>query len=221
MFFRKKEERHLEHRENSFFDKVREEMSLLTQWLHYFYKKNDEHDIRIRLLEQHAHVKKGESQKVAVLEKQYGHLVDQVAKTQRRLHIVLEAQEPLLQKLEELEKKMPHGDMEKLAEVHKRISLLEQKGAHSLPHTAKQRIAEKVAKKSKEYIKHTIQALITKYGRIAGLQLREIVVDEQHLCSKSTFYRLLQELENDASVGSLREIKEKVYFAQLEKEVVR
>lgn len=220
MFFQRKEERHLEHRQNSLFEKVREEMSLLTQWLHYFYKKNDEHDIRLRLLEQHAHSKKGDSEKVASLEKQHQHIVSQLTQTQRRLHIVLEAQEPLLKKLEELEKKMHHADSGKLAEVHKRISLLEQKGPHSTPHTAKQRLAEKVAKKSKEYIKHTICALITKYGRIAGLQLREIVVDEQHLCSKSTFYRLLQELENETSIGSLREVKEKFYFAQLEKEVV-
>ena len=225
-FFRKREPDHSPHH---FLEKIKEETSLLTQWLQYFYKKHDEHDIRIRLLEQHAH-RKSEDPKLGLLEKQYAQLLTHFTQLQKRVAIILEAQEPVLKKIEEVEQKLTlrGEDTEALRELHQKLSLLEGARMHdaqkaqTLPaQNARLRLAQKIAKKSKEYIKHTLLSLIAKYGRISGLQLREIAVEEQNLCSKSTFYRLLAELEQEEELGSVREAKEKVYFSQLEKPIIR
>ncbi len=232
MIFRKKHDSFLQN----FVRQTKEETSLLTQWLHYFYKKNDEHDIRIRLLEQHAHrtnkTDEHKMHKMASLEYQTALLNGQLGQLQHRINIILEAQEPLLKKIEDVEGKMANtGQMhtplyESLKELHHRLSLLE-KGEKentdkkSITVTPKDKLAKKIARKSKEYVKHTIQSLIEKYGKIEGLQLREIVVDEQRLCSKSTFYRLLSELESGDTIGSVRQAKEKIYVSQLEKPVLR
>ncbi len=217
---------------HSFLGQLKEETSLLTQWLHYFYRKNDEHDIRIRLLEQQTHkTKKGEeekTQKMTLFERQTAMLNTQLEMVHRRLNIVLEAQEPLLNKLEEVEGKLASSGQlhtplyESLKELHRRLSLLE-KGERKITQavTPKEHLTKKIAKKAKEYVKRSIQSVIEKYGKIEGLQLREIIVDEQHLCSRSTFYRLLSELEENDSIGSVRQVKEKIYVSQLEKPVLQ
>lgn len=209
-----------------FVKRLKEEAAVITQWLHYFHRKHDEHDIRLRLLEQHTHRKTKNEEyhalKVAQLDARHTMLAKEAAKMERRMAIILEAQEPILKKLEALEQSLvktgeQHSPLyDSVNDLHQRLSLLE-KEEKKTPVTSKSRIAEKIAKKSKEYVQHTILALIEKYGKIGGLQLREIVVDEQRLCSKSTFYRLLAELEERTTIGSLKQAKEKVYISQLEK----
>lgn len=76
----------------------------------------------------------------------------------------------------------------------------------------KEKIFKNVTRHSKDYIKSMLLSYIKKYGKISGLQLREIVVEEQGLASKSSFYRLLIELEEDDSVSVVHEGKEKHYF---------
>ena len=159
-------------------------------------------------------------------------------KTQRRVNVVLEAQEPMLKKLEIVEKKFEKDGVDVtplhnyIQELHKRISLLEQKPhktekkevhepvAVSIKETIVKKVAKKVAKNSKEYVQQIMFEFIHKYGKISGLQLREMLVDEQKLCTRSTFYRLLGELEESEKIGSIREIKEKIYFSQIEKTVM-
>ncbi|MBR9691524.1 hypothetical protein GOV06_01945 [Candidatus Woesearchaeota archaeon] len=99
----------------------------------------------------------------------------------------------------------------KIMDIHERIDHLEaQKPA---PRAAlKERLMRKISKNSKEYIKSVILGTIKKYGRISGPQLKEIVVEEQGICSKSSFYRLLQEIEEEQDIASFTEGKEKTYF---------
>ena len=60
-------------------------------------------------------------------------------------------------------------------------------------------------------MKSLIKSLIIKYGQISALHLREIVVEEQALCSKSSFYRILEELETDEDLTVMHDKKEKKY----------
>jgi len=55
-------------------------------------------------------------------------------------------------------------------------------------------------------------SLIKKYQKISGLSLREIVVEEQGIVSKSSFYRILAEVEEEEEVNVVHEGKEKHYF---------
>ena len=75
----------------------------------------------------------------------------------------------------------------------------------------REKIFRNVTRQSKEYVKGMLVSLIKKYGNISGLNLREIVVEEQGLVSKSSFYRLLQEIEDHDYVHVLQQGKEKHY----------
>ena len=74
------------------------------------------------------------------------------------------------------------GELEKLST---KIKVLEEKQV-----SGKEKFLKRIAKNSKGYIKNLILSFIKKYGSISGFQLKDIVVLEQGLCSKSTFYRL-------------------------------
>lgn len=74
-----------------------------------------------------------------------------------------------------------------------------------------QRLIKRFARNSKSYIKNTILGFIEKYEEVPALQLKEMVVDEQKLCSKSSFYRLLQELEDSEQVAAVKDGKQKFY----------
>ena len=76
----------------------------------------------------------------------------------------------------------------------------------------KEKVLKKLTKNSKEYIKGLILSMIHKYSKISGQQLREIIVDEQGLCSKSSFYRLLEELEQEENLNVLVDGKSKIYL---------
>jgi hypothetical protein len=76
----------------------------------------------------------------------------------------------------------------------------------------RERLVRKIAKNSKDYVKSVIYSLIKKYNQISAPQLKEIVVEEQGLCSKSSFYRLLGEMEEENEVESLQKGKEKIYL---------
>lgn len=89
----------------------------------------------------------------------------------------------------------------------KRIEVLESQK----PKTTKEKILTKISRRSKEYMKGMILSLIKKYDKISALQLREMLVEEQGLLSKSSFYRLLEEIEKSDEVSMVVEGKEKVF----------
>ena len=77
----------------------------------------------------------------------------------------------------------------------------------------KERILRRISRNSKDYIKGVLRSMIFKYGRISAIQLRDIVVEEQSLCSRSSFYRILDEVETEEGVVCQQDGKEKEYFA--------
>ena len=76
-----------------------------------------------------------------------------------------------------------------------------------------EKIIKSVARASKEYVKSLILSLIEKYEDISALKIREIVVEEQGIVSKSSFYRMLEELEKEKSINMVKIGKEKHYHA--------
>ncbi len=77
----------------------------------------------------------------------------------------------------------------------------------------KERILRRISRNSKDYIKSVLRSMIFKYGKISALQLRDIVVDEQALCSRSSFYRILDEVEGEEGILCEQSGKEKEYVA--------
>ena len=85
----------------------------------------------------------------------------------------------------------------------------------------KEKILRRVTRNSKDYIKGIISSLINKYGRISAMQLREMIVEEQGLCSKSSFYRILDEIEREEGFTVISSGREKVYVSKLSKRAGR
>lgn len=79
----------------------------------------------------------------------------------------------------------------------------------------KERILRRVARDSKEYVKNFIHSLITKYEKVSALSLREMVVEDQGLCSKSSFYRILSELEKEDDIQVIQDGKGKIFVSNM------
>jgi hypothetical protein len=101
--------------------------------------------------------------------------------------------------------------LNRIHELGKRMDEIEHK-RHIPKEVVKERIIKKIAKNSKNYVKNVILSMIKKYGNISAPQLKEIIVGEQGLCSKSSFYRLLEELESDEEINTLKQGREKMFF---------
>ncbi|MBC8444418.1 hypothetical protein H8D83_02415, partial [Candidatus Woesearchaeota archaeon] len=83
----------------------------------------------------------------------------------------------------------------------------------------KEKLIQKITRNSKGYVKNLVFSLIQKYENISSLKLREIVVDEQGLCSKSSFYRILTEIEESDHIDIVRQGNEKLYLSKLIKRI--
>lgn len=102
----------------------------------------------------------------------------------------------------------------RLESIHQRLEKLEQK-----KQTLKEKLVKKITKNSKEYVKTIMLSYIKKYEKISALQLKEMVVDEQNLCSKSSFYRLLEEVEALDELSVIKKGKEKHYLSKIAKKI--
>ena len=74
-----------------------------------------------------------------------------------------------------------------------------------------EKIVRNVVQRSKDYIKKTILSLMQKYDSITATTLREMVVEEQKLCSRSSFYRILEELQREKNLDILSSGKERIF----------
>ena len=97
-----------------------------------------------------------------------------------------------------------------IVEIKKRLEKLEHKKI-----SLKEKLMKRLTKNSKDYVKSIILSYIKKYESISATQLKEMVVDEQALCSKSSFYRLLEEIEALGDIGVIKKGKERQYFYKL------
>lgn len=215
--------------------KIKENTEKTLQWIHYLHGKQQEQETRIRQLEQnklsdndmykmnyvfkkvrnienegfsgaerkkldyvYSRITDLDSKGVSLEEKQkMNHMFDNYGLVINKLTDIdgrMKAHEELLKKVHELEEKIATQQI-----VMKR------------PETAKDKLIKKVSQNSKEYIKKAILSLIKKYEKISGTQVKEIIVDEQNLCSRSSFYRLLDEIEKEQLIKSERIGRDKNY----------
>jgi len=99
-------------------------------------------------------------------------------------------------------------------EIEQRLSdLEEQKQA-----TIREKVVKRVTRNSKEYVKQLMLSYIRKYTQIGALQLKDMIVHDQGLCSKSSFYRLLDEIEALEDIGTVKKGKQKYYLFKQIKE---
>ncbi len=188
------------------FANVKKDTANIFQWLNYFYKKNMEQEQVIKQLQlDRSYTPKTRAEIGRIIDDYYSfeslmakirelnEKVDQLASIQQR----------------QVSQQMPKEPQIDISNIDRRLERLEQKKM-----SIKEKIMKRLTRNSKEYVKSVILSYIKKYERISALQLKEIVVDEQNFCSKSSFYRLLEEIGELDDIGIVKQGKEKHYISK-------
>ena len=185
------------------FARVRDDTSRIFQWLDYLHNQNLEQQKTINSLRRDLSFTPKSSEDIKRIVDSYYSF------------------DALLHRLEKIEEKLTFAEQKKLnfaavsqATEYKPLTNDSRLPANDLRSQLQRKIIKKITRNSKNYIKNTILSMVSKYDKISALELREIVVEEQNLCSKSSFYRLLEELEEEQALTVVAEGKEKIYFSQ-------
>jgi hypothetical protein len=223
--FRKRDE----EVQNSF-HRIQDTLHKFNQWIQYLSRKDQHQDFKLYELEQELRrqgVSKDKIRAIVQAKYQYHYLVERVKEIDQVKHendlMKAKVQElekfkdeylKLLQKLNEIDVLKQYYSImfSKVKDIEEKIEKRQQVVVQQKP-TLKERIIRKFTQNSKEHTKNFILNLIRKYEEINALQLREIVVEEQGICSKSSFYRALEELEKTDHISVERIGKEKRYRA--------
>ncbi|MEK6828082.1 MAG: hypothetical protein AABX78_01915 [Nanoarchaeota archaeon] len=197
------------------FANVKRDTTNIFQWMNYFYRKGMEQEQLIKKLHLDlSYVPKTREDIRRIIDDYYS------------FEGIMAKMRDLNEKIDEMARKQP-VQVEKyvpqpvtkehypdISYIEKRLERLEQKKL-----SIKERIIKRLTRNSKEYVKSVIISYIRKYEKISALQLKEIVVDEQYFCSKSSFYRLLEEIEELDDIGVIKQGKEKHYISKAVKRI--
>lgn len=197
------------------FSNVKRDTTNIFQWLNYFYRKNLEQEQMIKGLQMElSYIPKTREEIRRIIDDYYSfesiiarirEISSKVDEIEKRQSVEAEKQ------MQYIRPKEVYPD---ISYIEKRIEKLEQKKM-----TIKEKIMKRLTRNSKEYVKGVILSYIKKYEKISALQLKEMVVDEQNFCSKSSFYRLLEEIEELDDIGVIKEGKEKHYISKAVKQI--
>ncbi|MCK5107684.1 MAG: hypothetical protein KAQ83_03075 [Nanoarchaeota archaeon] len=199
-FASKKELSYLDNKLSKSFGGVRQDTSTLFEWIKYLDQRISEQQKTLSEI----------NQKVSnIPKKDYGKEVNEALEN---IHSLNEKLNQTISYCHHLNQKTEYKEKP----VEKTIvrEIIQEK-----PKTFKERLIKKITRNSKNYIKTVILNLISKYEGISSAKLREIVVEEQGLCSKSSFYRTLTELENSGDVEVKHQGPERIYISRLLKTV--
>jgi len=106
-----------------------------------------------------------------------------------------------------------------IKELKARLDSIEKREPAPLqkPGNLREKLIQKITKRSRDYVRNLILSYIKKYERISALKLREMIVEEQGLASKSAFYRMLDEIDEFEEIESIKEGKERYFFYRMVK----
>ena len=183
------------------FANVKKDTSLLYDWINYLHARAQQQEQIIQ--QQHT-----------TITNLHAHL--RSVPTSQQVKNYVACQSPF-QHLQQIQKRLDnlHQKVSVVATLHdaqhNALQELRQRVDRMKESTAlKQKIVKNVAKNSKSYMKNIIMNTISKYQKISAVQLKELIVDEQKLCSKSSFYRLIKEIEPECKL--IQESGEKIYL---------
>lgn len=220
------------------FTNVKKDTEYIFQWLNYFHKKTIEQEKIIKQLYAELNaIPKSKEQIKKLVDDYYSYesVISKIGEIEHKLTEISRRNEEQLkeasrqhhERISELSKRhdeklseimarpiqhMPEHHA--LSELKSRLEKIEQRKP-----SLKEKLIKRITKNSKDYVKSMIIAYIKKYENISSLQLKEMVVEEQGLCSKSSFYRIMEEIEGSDEVGVIRRGKEKHYLSKILKKI--
>ena len=199
------------------FVNVKKDTANIFQWLNYFYRKNMEQEEAIKRLQlELSYMPKTREDIRQIIDEYYSFetIMAKLREFDNRIGELSSERSKLTDAPYTMPKEVLREPQFDLSSIEKRLEKVELKKM-----SIKEKIIKKLTRNSKEYVKSLILSYIKKYEKISALQLKEIVVDEQNFCSKSSFYRLLDEIEQLDDIGVIKQGKEKVYLSKALKRV--
>lgn len=189
------------------FENVKRDTTNIFQWLNHFHKKTVEQEQMIRQLQAElSYMPKTRDEIRRIIDDYYS--FENIMSKMREMDRKIQELELIPRQTHDSGKVAP-SPQSGLYAIERRLESLEKKKM-----SVKEKIIKKLTRNSKDYVKSVIISYIRKYGKISALQLKDIVVDEQNFCSKSSFYRLLEEIEESEDIGVIRQGKEKHYLSK-------
>jgi hypothetical protein len=211
------------------FSRVKQDMDKMHAWVSWLYHQHAEQQKAIHILQENARQSSSmTSEQVRGMIEQHmpsGEIsgrIDQVEHKVSQVAASVHSTEPLMKRVSELNSEIRVLEesqkpiMDRLREISAKVDKMGQARPRNVANL-REKIMKKVAQRSKDYIKNLILSTIRKYDKVSGLQLREMIVEEQALCSKSSFYRFLAEIEQGDEVDVVPSGKEKVYLPKISK----
>jgi hypothetical protein len=199
------------------FANVKKDTNALYQWVAYFQQQVVRQN---QLVEEQQHDLDDYEQEILrqrqIIERMQAELraVPKDSETIKRIIDAYYDFDEILDRVRQIEDKLSHLEHQKAApavqQIRHEVAALPHVAPPSRTQALRDKIVQRITRNSKEYLKGLIMSMITKYGKISALQLREMLVEEQGLASKSSFYRLLEELEAENAIGVIHEGKEKL-----------
>ena len=179
------------------FANVKKDTQNIFQWLNFLYQKNQDQENEIKQLKTElSYIPKKPEEIKRIVDSYYS--FDSIAERIKMLN----------DKIDNLQFKPTPAAHPELHVIEKRLSDLEEQRKA----TIREKVVKRITRNSKEYVKNLILSYIRKYGQISSLQLKEMIVYDQGLCSKSSFYRLLEEIEVMEEIGIAKKGKQKYYL---------
>ncbi len=185
------------------FSNVKNDTQKLFQWLNYLHQKDIEQENQIKQLKlELSYIPKRPEDIRKIIDSYYS--FDNLSE---RIKMISEKVDSLAARKPSEPYTQPQIHPE-IHEITQRLTQLEeQKKA-----TIREKVVKRVTRNSKEYVKQLMISYIRKYTQIGALQLKDMVVYDQGLCSKSSFYRLLDEIEALEDIGTVKKGKQKYYL---------
>jgi chromosome segregation ATPase len=181
------------------FQSVRQDTQTIFQWIQHLDQKNQEQEQLLHQLHQKNQHQEWRLHQLQNQPQDHHHLHQRIEQLSQKVDIILEKHNHHSQKLD-------HHSRE-IGSFHQKIQVLQKP-----KHTFKEKIVKSFSRHSKNYLKNLIFQYLEQHERISALQLKDIVVDQQGLASKSTFYRILTEIEKSPQVTVIRDGKQKYFL---------
>jgi len=185
------------------FDRVKEDTQNIYDWLQYLHEENQ--SLTAELAE-HKRLVEAHKAEIRALRDE----LRELPLTREAIKKVVDSHydfEGLIKRIRELEQRLSQVAQRRQAPVR-------EEPVRAAKRNLQEKIVKRITRHSKEYVKGMVLNLVQRYGKVSALQLREMVVEEQGLCSKSSFYRILEELEKEGVLGVISSGREKVYLSE-------
>ena len=186
------------------FSNVKNDTQKLFQWFNFLHQKNLEQENQIKQLKlelSYIPKKPEDIRKIVDSYYSFDNLTERIKMLNERIDSLPKGE-------------VPHTPHPEIHEIGQRLSQLEEQRKA----TIREKVVKRVTRNSKEYVRQLMLSYIRKYTQIGALQLKDMVVHDQGLCSKSSFYRLLDEIETMEDIGIIKKGKQKYYLYKQIKE---